>query len=531
MKAAYSFPNAIESPSVLAFNPGHDGAIALVQNAQLQFSVEAEKNSYPRFKSAGPELVIEAIQRMDAIPDVVALSGWRQDKVRGDHSYFGTSGDSVSQKDATIFGKSIKLFNSTHERSHIFCSYGLSPFEQGRPFYALTWEGEIGRFYEIDENLNIKRLDQVLDAPGYKYSFLYQLADPHCKLAGWRHDVAGKLMALAGYSLRGPKTVEEDRVINTILKEVCPPSTDKRLFSGSPFLDCGVTEPHFMDLAGKFSDALFEIFHDYAKRYLTKRFPLLISGGCGLNCEWNSKWLDTGIFDDVFVPPVTNDSGSTIGTAIEAQFHFSGNAKITWNVYSGLDFEIDVGHPHYDEAPLDLDVLAGLLSEDKIIAWVQGRYEMGPRALGNRSLLASPFKDDIRARLNALKGREYYRPVAPVCLEEDGRELFGMERASPHMLYFHRTTSSELRAVTHVDGTARAQTVSSMQNSILYELLKAFKRRTGFGVLCNTSLNFPGRGFINRQSDLFSLMNSTGIDGAVVGHKMYFPKAITTSSR
>lgn len=513
------------APSILAINPGHDGTFAFIENASLQFSIEAEKNSFPRFSTAGPELLFEAAQYTEAFPDVLAISGWREDSIRGDHDYFGTADSLISCVPARFFGKSGTLFKTTHERSHIFCSYGLSPFEQGIPCYALVWEGEIGRFYEIDEHLRIQRTDQVLPSPGYKYSFLFQLADPRQSVAGWNHHVAGKLMALAAYSTRGPKTEEEKEVIEKVLKGVNPPITEKGPFAGSPFHNCLVTNPHFMEMAGKFSDTLFEQFHNFASEHLTKGYPLLISGGCGLNCEWNSRWLESGLFSDVFVPPVTNDSGCAIGAAIDAQFHLSGKAKVSWTVYSGLEFDFVGSCDHFDEFDLDLDNVADLLAQDKIIAWVQGRYEIGPRALGNRSLLAAPFKDETRKRLNEMKQREYYRPVAPVCLEEDLQQHFSLTKASPHMLYFCKTLSPELRAVTHVDGTARPQTVSYDDNPILCDLLKAFKKRTGYGVLCNTSLNFPGRGFINRFSDLVRLIRATHIDGAVVGNRLYVLKS------
>jgi hydroxymethyl cephem carbamoyltransferase len=328
-------------------------------------------------------------------------------------------------------------------------------------------------------------------------------------------------MALAAYSTRGPRTKEEDEVIYKILNEVNPPTTRKNLFAGSPYLNCTVTSPAFTELAGKFSDVIFDTFHSYARGTLTKGYPLLISGGCGLNCEWNTKWLNSGLFADVFVPPVTNDSGIAIGTAVEAQYAVTGNAKVKWSVYSGLEFDHDVRPALFDESELDVDAIAKDLAEEKIVAWVQGRFEIGPRALGNRSILASPFSIEMRDRLNQLKKREYYRPVAPVCLEDDARIHFGLHRPSPHMLYFQRTLSTELRTVTHIDGTARVQTVSPNDNLPLVRLLEAFKRRTGFGVLCNTSLNFPGRGFINRISDLCKFASMSNINILVVGEKVY----------
>jgi hydroxymethyl cephem carbamoyltransferase len=119
--------------SVLALNPGHDGAVALVRDASLEFSIEAEKNSFPRFSDAGPELLVEAMQRMGDIPDVIAIIGWFQDELRGDSEYFGTADHVILQKEVSLFHRPARLFKSTHERSHIFCSYGLSPLSRGVP--------------------------------------------------------------------------------------------------------------------------------------------------------------------------------------------------------------------------------------------------------------------------------------------------------------------------------------------------------------------------------------------------------------
>ena len=170
---------------------------------------------------------------------------------------------------------------------------------------------------------------------------------------------------------------------------------------------------------------------------------------------------------------------------------------------------------------LNYDQVAKFIYEDNIIAWVQGKYEIGPRALGNRSLLASPFQEEMQARLNQIKKREGYRPIAPICLEEDVSENFDWSDPSPYMLYFQKLKTDQLKAVTHVDNTARVQTVNSSQNPQLHELLIAFKGLSGFGVMCNTSSNFLGTGFINEMSDLVYYVQQQKLDGFVVNNKFY----------
>jgi predicted NodU family carbamoyl transferase len=172
---------------------------------------------------------------------------------------------------------------------------------------------------------------------------------------------------------------------------------------------------------------------------------------------------------------------------------------------------------------MNYDELAGLLAKGQVVAWVQGRSEVGPRALGNRSIIAAPFQREITDRLNWIKQREWYRPIAPICLEDEGEKLFGCSESSPYMLFFHRVRDEKLAAVTHVDGSARVQTVSRTQNEPMFELLMAFKRLTGYGVLCNTSLNLKGKGFINRSSDLFGFASARKIDAVVVERRLFRP--------
>ncbi|MDP3323483.1 MAG: carbamoyltransferase C-terminal domain-containing protein, partial [Hydrogenophaga sp.] len=179
----------------------------------------------------------------------------------------------------------------------------------------------------------------------------------------------------------------------------------------------------------------------------------------------------------------------------------------------------------FDEWEPNTATVAEMLASDLIIGWANGRYEIGPRSLGNRSILAAPFAASTRERLNVIKQREQFRPIAPVCLEEDACKWFGCNRPSPFMLYTHRASTDALAAVTHVNGTARLQTVSSLTNRPLFELLTAFKSLTGYGVLCNTSLNFNSKGFINSTSDLSAYTLQHHLDGFVVEGRIYMLKS------
>jgi len=403
----------------------------------------------------------------------------------------------------------------------------MSSLAKGTPCYALVWEGLIGAFYEIDSELNIVLVGEVLSSPGNRYGRLYGLADPSFPKDGPfpRASDSGKLMALASFGSRSKPTAQEKKLIKFLLEEPFQPLSAYREIELAPHLNVGPEDPEFCNFASIYSDAIFDKFQQFAKANLKRNKPLLIAGGCGLNCDWNSKWRESGLFSDVFVPPVSNDSGSALGTAIDAQLHFTGDPKINWNVYSGLDFVMEpFDSGQYDIYEADCTLVADLLANDLILGWVNEKYEIGPRALGNRSILAAPFHDGTRIRLNEIKQREQFRPIAPVCLEEDAAQLFNCNQASPFMLYTYRAITDALAAVTHVNRTARLQTVSRETNRSLYELLLAFKVRTGFGVLCNTSLNFNGRGFINRLKDLSAYAIDHKLDGFVVDGRAYLLK-------
>jgi hydroxymethyl cephem carbamoyltransferase len=439
--------------------------------------------------------------------------------------YFGVGSEAVRLGSRSFMGREVGQFSSSHERSHLVGSYAMAPFEQGQPCYALVWEGVIGAFYHIGPDLAITRLGTPVTGPGHKYGFLYGLADPTypADARKSRREDAGKLMALSAYGRDSAATPEARRLIERLMAHDAARTALRKIdYRDTPFFDIGLDNQSFHDLARHFQLAIFERFHDFAKARLKGGLPLLISGGCGLNCDWNSLWRETGLFADVFVQPCANDSGSAIGTAADAQFHLTGNAKIDWSVYAGETFvQDDADLTGFEAKPLALAELARELAGGAVLAWVQGRYEIGPRALGNRSLIAAPFTRETHARLNRIKKREGFRPIAPILMEEELDRLYRHNGPSPHMLYFQRVKTDALQAVTHVDGTARVQTVRRDQNAEMYALLDAFRALTGFGVLCNTSLNFNGKGFINRMSDLVRYARETGLDGFVVGNTCY----------
>lgn len=308
------------------------------------------------------------------------------------------------------------------------------------------------------------------------------------------------------------------------------PHLDKNVFEKSSFLNCEIGSEHSKRLARIVSDYIYDFFLSAIKPHVTEDVPLLISGGCGLNCDWNRRLSDSGLFSEVFIPPVTNDTGASIGTGADVQLAVKGNAKLYWDVYSGQPFIDDIylyeADQIHDYTAIDCTKkkIAELIKAGAIIAWVSGNMEIGPRALGNRSILAAPFHSKTTDQLNRIKKRESFRPIAPICLAEDATSLFDLNYDSPYMLFFTKVLSSKLKAITHIDGSARVQTVTENQNSAIYRLLKAFKEVTGYGVLCNTSLNFHHHGFINRSSDLIKYVNENNLDGFYINGRFFIKR-------
>jgi len=522
--------------NILSYNPGHDGALAYLEDGRLVISIEAEKHSRYRHSSLSVPDVFDAFAELNDAPDVLCRSGWwpSDPHVPGQQplaGYRGVANGDVVVGRGRLLGRTIKNFSSSHERSHLLCAFGMSNLPKGTPCYALLWEGVIGAFYKIDADLNVEKLADVMPEPGHRYALLYALADPTFdkNTAEYsRLSDAGKLMALASFSTRNWPTEDEEKIISFLMQD-CTHLKPRELeaLRHCRHYDIGLDDPEFRNFAGIFSSRMFDRFCRFAESNMPKGMPLLVTGGCGLNCDWNTKWRETNHFSDVFVPPVANDSGSAIGTAIDAQFHFTGNPKIEWSVYAGREFVATeaIDRSQFDEYESDFQMVAGMLASDLIIAWVNGKYEIGPRALGNRSILASPFQVSTRVRLNEIKQREQFRPIAPVCLEEDAVRWFGCSHSSPYMLYTQLVSTDALAAVTHVNGTARIQTVSAATNPNLHQLLLAFKARTGYGVLCNTSLNFKGKGFINSMMHLSAYAIERGLDGFVVDGRAYMLKS------
>ncbi len=284
------------------------------------------------------------------------------------------------------------------------------------------------------------------------------------------------------------------------------------------------------NLAASVQIRLEEVVLDLA-RWLHARTGdrhLTMAGGVALNCVANSRLAAEGPFDHVWVQPAAGDAGTALGGALFVAGRLGDPVAPMPGAALGREWTDDELEAWLAtaalayERPADIaTAVAEVLAADGIVAWFQGRSEYGPRALGHRSLLADPRHLDNLRRLNEVKGREQFRPVAPMVPAERAADIFeGGPLPSPYMLFVHRVRpgwSERIPAVVHVDGTARAQTVDRHDEPLVHRLLEEFGRRTGVPVLVNTSLNTAGRPMVDDPRDALECFGSAPVDALALG--------------
>ena len=275
----------------------------------------------------------------------------------------------------------------------------------------------------------------------------------------------------------------------------------------------------------RLEEILLELAHWLHER--TGERNLALAGGVALNCVANARLFAQSEFEQIWVQPASGDSGTALGAALAIAAELGGRPLPMRTAALGRGFADDEIQRRLDtariayERPADLaDAVAELVAGDSVVAWFQGRSEFGPRALGHRSLLANPSRPENLARLNDIKGRESFRPIAPMVLAERAGEIFEGQLPSPFMLFTHRVREewrSRIPAVVHVDGSARIQTVDRGDEPLVARMLEAFERRTGLPVVVNTSLNTAGRPMVDTPLDALECFGSTPIDALAIG--------------
>jgi carbamoyltransferase len=551
----------------------HDGTIALVDNGKLIFSYEMEKlNNNNRFSdllSFYSDDFLNSILRENGYErkdiDHLVIDGWGiffgENKTENDYPSFSftfkknekvtmlvngyglmTKNEEILRPAVFSYPENKFVYNSfLHVSGHIFSAYCTSSFAKNKDnSFILVWDGAMFPqvFYFNTDSRKVENLGAIFHLLGNSYSVFATNYYPFDNCDKDDMSVAGQLMA---YIALG-------QIDQYVLSEF------KRLFHLHEIDIQNSKELKAQDLIDKASGLLREFviygelnevdpknllatYHLFFQEILTENLLNLISkypsytknlclvGGCALNIKWNSHIRNSGIFEEVWVPPFPNDSGSAIGAACCEMINKTGELALNWNVYSGPIIEKGILSSEWVEAESSLEQLAHILYfYDEPVVFLNGRAELGPRALGNRSILASPINFSMKARINKAKKRKDYRPIAPICLEKDAPNIFFPGSPDPFMLFDHRVRNEwkdRIPAVCHLDGTARLQTVNESENPDIYFLLQKFKTLSGVPLLCNTSANGNGKGFF---PDVESAMRWGVIDIIWSNNKIYVKK-------
>lgn len=443
------------------------------------------------------------------------------------------------------------FFYAEHHESHAAAACFASPFDDAA-YLTLDGVGEwacatLGTFEKNE-------LHQVAQQ-NYPHSvgMLYSAFTQYC---GFRVNSGEyKLMGLAPYGT--PKyvdlvkdnfvTIQEDGSIELNLKYFQFHRGMRMINSkfesvmGKPALK---PERHistfYKDVAASIQAVLEEIVlttAKYVKERTGKKY-LCYGGGVALNCKANQRLLESGLFENVFIYSASGDAGGAVGTALLCANQGKERTIKTIPSYLGKAFDSEEIKDALEAHKVTFDALedaelydrtAELLQSGKVIAWFQGRDEMGPRALGNRSILAHPSDEEMRDRINEMiKFREQFRPFAPVVLEEHTSSYFKDVRNANEMLFtFNAVDSESIKACVHKDGSARVQTVNANQNQRLRALISKFYEKSGVPVLINTSFNRRGEPMVHSPEDALRTFFGSGLDVLVLGNFMVFKEENT----
>lgn len=257
---------------------------------------------------------------------------------------------------------------------------------------------------------------------------------------------------------------------------------------------------------------------------------LCISGGTALNCSANGKLLSQSKFEDIYIPFSPGDAGAAIGAALFAYYsettieRHNNTSPYLGPMYSDDDIKCTldtsgIEYEHIEDFSTLCIIVANLLADGKIIGWFQDRMEFGPRALGNRSILADPRINDMKDTINKrIKYRESFRPFAPIVISEYKQNYFNLTKESPYMMFTCDVIDRNLPAITHVDNSARVQTVNRDSNPKMFMLLDTFNKRFSCPVLLNTSFNVMGEPIVCSPDDAISTFKKSGLDYCVIGN-------------
>jgi carbamoyltransferase len=425
-----------------------------------------------------------------------------------------------------------------HHLAHEASACLAAPFDQCA---VLVMDGRGERActsYGIYENGHYLRLKQI-DYP-HSLGLLYEEITGH--LGFLRSSDEYKVMALASYGrpsqlerLRGVLRYRGGGNYEVARTDWCEVLGEARERGGP------LGQAH-MDIARSLQVLLEETVAQMTDwlHFETGASQLAMAGGVALNCVMNAKLRDRGPFSEIWVQPAAGDSGTALGAALWIDAQQRGNPVHGWKMehaflgpsYSDAEIEQLLRQSKLPyRRPADIvQECAGLLADNRILGWFQGRMEYGPRSLGARSILASPIDAGMQDRLNQIKDREDFRPVAPVVLEEAAADWFVGAGRSPFMLFVYGVRpdkADRIPAVRHVDGTARIQTINRTQHPAYYDLVQAFGQRTGVPVLVNTSFNTRGEPIVCTPRDALESFCTTALDALAIGSFLLEKNSLT----
>lgn len=500
----------------------HDGAVALIDSDSMTLVGSIETEKYRNGPRRGPirssEMLVDMLGILGYRPmdvDRWVIDGWG-DELRGYANEveigemvlpvapYAQSSDTTPPLHRYNFQPYThgKYESYRHVEGHLASVYATRGHDD--PVAVLVWDGAMfPQLYVVDGD--VRHLCEPFKVRSCIYEKFGSNIPPFKPddtwtdqqyLDEWNNNNAGKMMAFAGLGK------VNDQLVVTIKDSwdkaaLLPPDEPGGLYEiVKPSIDkLGVDGP---SVFASFQQAVGEILIDslYRVRHMLPD-KLCFAGGAALNIKWNSMIRSSQLFDDVWVPPFPNDAGSAIGAAYASLMSRGVRDRLKWDVYTGPKVLPSLVPRDWTGSPCTIDELGALLADDGgPVTVVSGRAELGPRALGHRSIMAPATCAMTKDMLNDIKGRESYRPVAPMCLEERAPQIFDPGTPDPYMLFDHRVRDGwvdRIPAVLHLDGTARLQTVAP--GSLAYEIVSAYEKRTGIPVLCNTSANYPGKGF------------------------------------
>ena len=449
-----------------------------------------------------------------------------------------------------------------HQTSHASAAFYTSPFEECVVFTAdATGKDETScSLWSVGKDVVINPFKN----PGYMYGNFYDCATEYCGL-GPGLIKAGVLMGLAAYGDVSLKTkqnweewtkpsyqrdeIEDNTYIDWLFAQIS--GKYPHIISRRPEIESGSPDAHMytrefqwvytkeqsttkevMDVAADVQYMAERSLVKYTQELYeqSKGFNggnLCVSGGLFLNCNANYKILNETGFERIHFFPACGDDGISVGSALYALHHIFRKPRVTYEehelMYMGYEYPYQP-ESEYVPQDLDLDVIAEAISESKIICWYQGKGEIGPRALGNRSFITDPRNPDMKDILNSrVKFREWFRPFAPVVLNEHKEEWFKMDFESPYMLHTVPCKKPHLiPSAVHIDNTARVQTIRRDTNEKFYDLIEKFYYISGVPVVMNTSLNIKGQPIVETPEQAMELFKESDVDVLVINDKMYF---------